>query len=129
MLTVENADALVEMWADVLVALVARYPGKRLRMWVRVPDAATAAARQSARLARWETDIVRMLGIFDPGSRADPLSIGGSVEALRAECRAWFREAGDADIAALRSLCCDTAAIVAAARAKWDERKKVGIAG
>jgi hypothetical protein len=124
MLTVEQSDRLIELWAAVLVELIARYPGRRITMWARVPNACVAAARQTVRLARWQTDVLRMLCIHDPGSRANVPSFGAAVEQLRTECRKWIDDPADAERSSLRSLCAEIAAVVAAAREVWDKRKE-----
>lgn len=123
-MTTQQEDQLVELWAAVLVQLVRRYPGSRMGMWTRLPNLMVAAARQTTRIARWQTDALKMAGIDDPGSRAEPNSLGGAVERLRTEVRGWFNDPADAERRALRAVCLETAAVVAAAREMWTKHKE-----
>lgn len=123
-MTTEQEDRLVELWAAVMMQLVRRYPGNRMGMWTRIPNAVVAAARQTTRIARWQTDALRMVGIDDPGSRGADDTLGGAVERLRVGVRGWFDDPADAERRALRAVCLETAAVVAAAREMWTKHKE-----
>lgn len=122
-MTTAQQDRLIELWATVMVALVHRYQGNRIGMWTRVPNATVAAARQNVRLARWQTDVMRMLGIDDPGSRGTSGTLGEAVQAMQTEVRSWFADEAAAERAALRAVATETAAVVAAGREMWDAKK------
>lgn len=124
MLSIDQVDAIVECWIDVVVALVRRYRGNRLKMWERIPNACVAMARQHTRLTSWLTAALTALQIDDPGRLNDPRAPANALRSLRDSVhRKFVDDKASAERSALRILVTDRAAIVAGAQYCWETYK------
>ena len=110
-------------WTDLLLALVRVYPGKRTKMWSRIPDMMVSSARQTSRLDRWYTMTLRALAIEGQGSAASCSSLCSIWSGIRHDLQSRGADAEDGERRALRLLRDDIATITALAQVRWDEIK------
>ena len=118
-------ESLRNTWADLLLALVRSYRGKRMTMWSRLPDMMDSSARQTASLDRWYTLTLRALQIESQGSAASDSSLCSIWTRVRSWIRALGPDTAEVERRALRLLREDRATITALAQLRWDEIKEM----
>lgn len=116
-------DSLRNAWADLLIALVRAYRGKRTTMWSRIPDMMCSAARQTSQIDRWYTMTLRSLQIESQGSASSVSSLCSTWATRRPWLLALGHDRTEVERRALRVLRDDRDTITALAQLRWDEIK------
>lgn len=118
-------ETIRNTWADIMIALVRSYGGKRMKMWTRIPDVMEGAARQTSRLDRWFTLTLRGLQIGSLGSSSNPSSLCSTWWPKREALRNAGNSMETAERQALLLLREERATITALAQIRWDAIKEM----
>lgn len=121
-MTDEQRERLLTTWAEMTVALVRAYPGERRTMWERIPNVMVAGARQSTRLERWLTFVLRALQVPTTGAPSKT-SVTTAWGALRKTVRALPPDPETSERRALQLLPQEICGVAALARVRWESVK------